>query len=141
VNPHERKKVDIAAQWDSVPLDELGRHGRMKPVKRALAGWGEIIELRNKAKDMFGDAIRLVHFRPLNHNNNRFTLLEINEREGKIRHYSSIADKAVIEGTAPTRVGRLVQVRYSFGDRDGDTADAISQEEFVLDYVFLEEVW
>jgi hypothetical protein len=71
------------------------------------------------------DAVRLVHFRPLNHNNNHFTFLEINEREEKIRHYNLIADRGVIEGTAkPTRVGRLVQVR-SFGTGDGDIADAI----------------
>jgi hypothetical protein len=111
----------------SIHLDEPGRNNRMKPVKRPLAGWiRKTTDLRDKAKDTFGDAVRLVHFRPLNHNNNHFTLLEINEREEKIRHYNSMADKGVIEGTAKlTRVGRLVQVRYSFGTGDGDTADAI----------------
>lgn len=62
----------------------------------------------------------MVHFRPLNHNDNHFTLLEINEREEKIRHYDSMADKDVIEGTAKlTRVGRLVQVRYFFEGQRG----------------------
>jgi hypothetical protein len=55
------------------------------------------------------DAVRLIYFRPLNHNNNHFTLLEINEREEKIRHYNLMADRGVIESTAKLiRVGRLV---------------------------------
>jgi hypothetical protein len=62
----------------------------------------------------------------LNNYDKHFTLLEINEREEKIRHYDSMADKGVIDGTGKlTRVGRLVQVRYSFGDGNIDPADAI----------------
>jgi hypothetical protein len=111
----------------SVPLDERGRNNRWKPVKRPLAGWArEISTLRQEAKDVGADAGALVHFRPLNHKNNHFTLLEINEREEQIRHYDSMAKKDVIEGTAKlTRVGKLVQVRYSFKDKEGDTSNAI----------------
>jgi hypothetical protein len=82
----------------------------MKFVKRSLAGWiRKIIDFRDKAKDTFGDAIRLIYFRPLNYNNNYFTLLEINEREEKIRHYNLIINRGVIEDTAKlTRVGKLI---------------------------------
>jgi hypothetical protein len=99
----------------------------MKFVKRFLAGWiRKIIDLRDKAKDTFGDAVRLIHFRPLNYNNNYFTLLEINEREEKIRHYNLMIDRGVIEGTAKlTRVGRLVQIRYFFRTGNGNIANAI----------------
>ena len=87
----------------------------MKPLNKPLAGWArEIRAFRNEAKAILGDAIRLVYFRPLNHNNDHFTLLEINEREERIRHYDSKAEKGVIDGTMKsTRVGRLVQVRRS----------------------------
>jgi hypothetical protein len=94
----------------SIHLDEPGRNDRMKFIKRPLAGWTrKIIDFRDKVKDTFGDVIRLIHFRPLNHNNNYFILLEINEREEKIRHYNLMIERGVIEGTAKlTRVSRLV---------------------------------
>jgi hypothetical protein len=45
-----------------------------------MAGWGEKIKaFRNEAQDPYGDRIRLIYLCPLNHNNNHFTLLEINE--------------------------------------------------------------
>jgi hypothetical protein len=111
----------------SVPLNEFGRDGMLKPVRKPLAGWaGEISTLHQEARGVCRDEGALVHFRPLNHNNNHYTLLEINEREKEIRHYDSMATKDVIEGTAKlTRVGKLVQVRYSFGDKEGDAANAI----------------
>ena len=112
----------------SIPLDELKRNGRMKPVKRPLAGWArKMIKLYDEAKEMFKDATRLVYFCPLNHKNRHFTLLEINEQEEVIRHYDLKADKGVIDGTMrQTRMGRLVQVRYSFDDDGGDTSNAIT---------------
>jgi hypothetical protein len=101
----------------SVPLDELGRNNRMKSIKRPLAGWAR--EIRD-AKDVYGDAGALVRFRPLNHNDKHFSLLEFNEREKKIRHYDSMANKDVIEGTGkPTRVGRLVQVSIPLRTKRG----------------------
>ncbi|KAK5042846.1 hypothetical protein LTR84_012801 [Exophiala bonariae] len=100
----------------SVPLDELGRNERMKPVKRPLAGWAQkIIDFRKKAYEIYGDSTRLVYFCPLNHGNRHFTLLEINEREEVIRHYDSHADQSVIHGTMKlTRVQKLV--KEEFGD-------------------------
>lgn len=87
----------------------------MKPVKRPLAGWGrKISEFRKNARETFGDSMRLVSFCPLNHGGAHFTLLEINEREEVIRHYDSMVDKGVIDGTTKlTRVQKLVKVRGS----------------------------
>src|ERR1700733_5755064 len=41
------------------------------------------------------DAVRLVHFRPLNHNNNHFTFLEINEREDWCGRYGRLLHRSV----------------------------------------------
>ncbi len=58
---------------------------------------------------MYGDRIRLVYLCPLNHKNNYFTLLEVNDRERKIRYYDSRVSKDVIDGTVKlTGVGKLV---------------------------------
>jgi hypothetical protein len=99
----------------------------MKPVKRPLAGWArKMIKLHNEAKEIFGDATRLVYFCPLNHKNVHFTLLEINEQEEVIRQYDLIADRGVIDGTMKlTRVCRLVKVRCSFNDEGGDAPSPI----------------
>lgn len=88
----------------------------MKPVKRPLAGWArKITTFREKARHTFGDDIRLVYFCPLNHYSNHCTLLGINEREGKIRHHDSKADKGIIDGIRMlSPVGKLVQVRHTW---------------------------
>jgi hypothetical protein len=111
----------------NIHLDELGKNNKIKPVKRPLTGWiRKIIDFRDKVKNTFGNIIRLIHFRPLNYNNNYFTLLEINEREEKIRYYNLIINRDVIEGTTKlTRINKLVQVKYFFKIGNGDTADAI----------------
>jgi hypothetical protein len=110
----------------SVPLDELGRNRRMKPVQRPLAGWSQkITEFRRQASEMSKDATRLVYFCPLNHKNTHFSLLEINEREEVIRHYNSMADQGIINHTLkPTRVERLVRVRISLDDKDEGVPNA-----------------
>ena len=97
----------------SIPLDNVGRTRKITPFERPLAAWGrKITEFRERARNEFGDSIQLVYFCPLNHRNNHFTLLEINEREEVIRHYNSMAEQSTINGTSElTRVGRLVQVR------------------------------
>ena len=48
----------------SIPLDELGRNGQMKPVKRPLAGWGQRL-LRFATKLGIRLAIRRVSGIPL----------------------------------------------------------------------------
>jgi hypothetical protein len=110
---------------ESVPLDEIGRYGRIKPIKRPLTGWAKkITELRRQAKETFGDTMRLVYFCPINHGNRHFTLLEINEREQAIRHYDSMAGSGTINGTKKTRVCGLV--REEFGDLEFSYSEAVS---------------
>jgi hypothetical protein len=108
----------------SIPLDEYGRNDRMKSIKRPFAGWArDIAKIRSQAKELSGE---LVYFCPLNHKNMHFSLLEINEREGVIRHYDSMADQGIINGiSTPTRVCRLVQVRPSCKDENGDVSNKI----------------
>jgi hypothetical protein len=98
----------------SVPLDEPGRGKRMKAVQKPLAGWSrKITEFRREAGEKSKGTTRSVYFRPLNHRNTHFSLLEINEREEVIRHYDSIADQGIINhNSKPARVERLVQVRF-----------------------------
>jgi hypothetical protein len=73
-----------------------------------LAEWAKkIAEDQQRAQE------KLVHFRPINYRNH-FTLLEINAREGVIRHYDSLADRGVKE----TEISRLVKKEFgSFGFR------------------------
>ena len=97
----------------SLPLEEPGRNGRIKPIKRPLSGWArKITDFRKDARERLGNSTRMVYFSPLNHSNTHFTLLEINEREEVIRHYDSMASKGVIAGALKlTRVQKLVEVR------------------------------
>jgi hypothetical protein len=73
-----------------------------------LAEWAKKI-----AEDQQGVQEKLVHFRPINYRDH-FTLLEINAREGVIRHYDSLADRRIKE----TEIARLVKKEFgSFGFR------------------------
>jgi hypothetical protein len=106
----------------SISLEEAGKNHRMKPIYKPLRNWRKKIdtwrsEIRSQSN---GEEIPQVYFCPLNHNNNHFSLLEINELERKIYHYDSIANDNVINGTIPingtvqlTKVGKLVQVSIS----------------------------
>lgn len=103
----------------SIPLEEVGKNRRMKPIRKPLRNWRKKIdkwrsEIRSQSNR---DDILQVYFCPLNHNNNHFSLLEINELERKICHYDSMASDNVINCTIPingtvqlTKVGKLVQV-------------------------------
>jgi hypothetical protein len=64
-----------------------------------LVEWAKKIE-----KDQRKAGEKLVHFRPINRRKH-FTLLEINAREGVIRHYDSMADRGIRE----TEISRLVK--------------------------------
>ncbi|EXJ56204.1 uncharacterized protein A1O5_12660 [Cladophialophora psammophila CBS 110553] len=99
----------------SVPLDEVGKTRTTKPIEKPLAAWARRIDrLRKQARDIFGDTIHPVYFCPLNHNNNHFTLLEVNDREKVIRHYDSMADQTITEGRFTlTRVAQLVEEEFA----------------------------
>jgi len=96
----------------SVPLDEhFGKRGKMRCIQKPLAGWRKKVELWKNEANENGAAVPLTYFCPLNHYCSHFTLLEINERDERIYHYDSKADKGVIDGTMKsTRVRELVQV-------------------------------
>jgi hypothetical protein len=90
----------------SIPLGRTG----MRHTHRPLAGWRKTIESLPQHRQN-----TLVHFCPLNINGNRFTLLEINERESVIYHYDSKADQGIIDGRAKqTRVGNIIEVRMFY---------------------------
>lgn len=73
-----------------------------------LAEWAKKI-----VKEQQSVQEKLVHFRPINYRNH-FTLLEINAREGVIRHYDSLANHGIKE----TVISRLVTKDFdSFGFR------------------------
>ena len=97
----------------SVPLDKVGKTRTTSPIKRPFTAWARWIDrLHEKMRNGLENMIPLVHFCPLNHYGNHFTLLEINDQEKIIRHYDLMADQATIDGNLKlTRVARLVQVR------------------------------
>ncbi|KAA8652085.1 uncharacterized protein ATNIH1004_000989 [Aspergillus tanneri] len=98
----------------SIPLDEIGSNNQIRPIKRPLRGWAmRIAKHRREAKEAFGNVVPLVYFCPINHNNNHFTLVEINERERAIRHYDSMAQADTIHGTKETRMSRLIKEEFS----------------------------
>jgi Ulp1 protease family, C-terminal catalytic domain len=92
---------------ESVALDERDPYGDgIRQIDNPLSRWRNHVE----SQTQHGQKI-LIHFCPLNIEANHFTLLEINEREGKIFHYDSMADRDVIEGRIEqTRVEKIVQV-------------------------------
>ncbi|KAL4869118.1 hypothetical protein BDV12DRAFT_196550 [Aspergillus spectabilis] len=97
----------------SIPLDDTGSDSQIRPIKRPLACWAKkIAQHRREAKKIFGDALSLVYFCPINHKNKHFTLLEVNEREKAIRHYDSMADSDTILGVKATRLAKLVKEEF-----------------------------
>jgi len=95
---------------ESVALDERGSSGvGTVQIDNPLFRWRNKIESHPQHRKKI-----LIHFCPLNIKTNHFTLLEINERMGKIFHYDSMADRGVIGGRIePTRVEKIVQVNIS----------------------------
>jgi hypothetical protein len=80
-----------------------------------------LVEWAKKIKDDQRTAgEKLVHFRPINRRKH-FTLLEVNAREGVIRHYDSRADRGIKE----TEISRLVKKELgSFGFRYEEAVSA-----------------
>ncbi|KAF7166574.1 hypothetical protein CNMCM6106_002349 [Aspergillus hiratsukae] len=105
----EIKKIKKIKKVKKVTSDSLDC--QLVEIKKTtpLARWAEKI-----AEDQKEAEEELVHFCPINHNQDHFTLLEINEREKLIRHYDSLANDA----TRKTEIPRLVEQQFgSFGFR------------------------
>lgn len=92
---------------ESIPVNDIGRHGRMRSIKKPFKSWAkEIVELRRKAEG----TVPLLFYAPVHHTNTHFTLLEIDDGEKVIRHYDSKAKLTIRNGTEKTRVATLVKV-------------------------------
>ncbi|KAF7173935.1 hypothetical protein CNMCM6106_008021 [Aspergillus hiratsukae] len=103
--PEKDKKIKKIKKVTSDSLDcQLIEIKKTTP----LAEWAKkIAEDQRRAEE------KLIHFRPINYRKH-FTLLEINTREGVIRHYDSLADRGIKE----TEISRLVKKEFSsFGFR------------------------
>lgn len=99
-------------------LDGLIRISDRTPYVR----YGECIDLTNglempykskveKAREEVGS--KMIYIWPLHHGNDHFTLLEINERDGKIYHYDSLFDEK-----RSMTVKTIVEVSLPAGARD-----------------------
>ncbi|OAP53878.1 hypothetical protein AYL99_11900 [Fonsecaea erecta] len=108
-------KPEFVKHGYSVPLDDVGKTRTTKPIGRPFAAWARrVARLRDQAGDVRRDAGHLVHFCPVSHKGNHFTLLEINDREKVIRHYDSMAARANIDDpSTPTRVAQLVEEEFA----------------------------
>ncbi|RAL06642.1 uncharacterized protein BO97DRAFT_309607, partial [Aspergillus homomorphus CBS 101889] len=91
----------------SIPLD-ANKNNQIQQIEKPLSRWAKTIE---KHKQTLGPA-PLVHFCPINHRNNHFTLLELNEKEKIIRHYDSMANPDPVKGIKETRLSKLVQEEF-----------------------------
>jgi hypothetical protein len=102
---------------DSIPVNDIGRRGRMRSIKRPFEAWvKEIAGLRTKAGDEPEGYTPLVFYSPIHHTDSHFTLLEIDDGEKVIRHYDSLAEPTTINGTKKTRIATLVEVSLALKD-------------------------
>jgi hypothetical protein len=95
---------------ESVPVNYIGRHGRMRPATKPFQAWAKnIAQLRREAETE--SCTPLIFFCPIL-SESHFTLLEINDGEKVIRHYDSLAASTTISGMK-TRIATLVEVESS----------------------------
>ncbi|EED20488.1 hypothetical protein TSTA_037090 [Talaromyces stipitatus ATCC 10500] len=67
---------------ESIPVNVIGRHGRMRSIKKPFKAWAKkIAELRREAEDGPEDCRPLTFFSPVCQENSHFTLLEINDTQ------------------------------------------------------------
>ncbi|KAH8431011.1 uncharacterized protein LDX57_008672 [Aspergillus melleus] len=109
----------------SIPLDE-DKNNQVQQIEKPLSRWAKKIE---KHKQTLGPA-PLVHFCPINHRKNHFTLLELNEKEEIIRHYDSMAKPDPAKAIKETRLSKLVQ--EEFGSLGFSFLEAVSYKAFFL---------
>lgn len=102
---------------ESIPVNDIGRHGRMRSIKKPFKAWvEEITELRRKAEVGPEGHNPLIFYSPIHHTNSHFTLLEIDDDKKMIRHYDSLAEPTTVNGTKKTRIATLVEVRLALKD-------------------------
>ncbi|QGA17621.1 hypothetical protein EYB26_005296 [Talaromyces marneffei] len=98
---------------ESIPVNDIKRHDRIKPLKKPFEAWvKEIAELRKKAESGLESCTSLIFYAPICHTHSHFTLLEINDGEKVIRHYDSLAKPTTINGTKKTRFAALVEDEF-----------------------------
>ncbi|KUL81946.1 hypothetical protein ZTR_10981 [Talaromyces verruculosus] len=72
-------RPDFVRFGESIPLDSIGRHGRMRPIERPFQGWaGKIAMFRTEVED----STSLTFYCPVNHKNSHFTLPTPQQRDG-----------------------------------------------------------
>jgi hypothetical protein len=95
----------------SIPLDEIAGDGQLRAVKRPLANWArQMANYRRGTKE----AGSLVYFCPVNHENNHYSLLEINEPERKIRHFDSLVERARQDRVSSLIKKEFAGLKYSY---------------------------
>jgi hypothetical protein len=106
-------KTPFVTYDHSIPLDEARNGRRTRLISRPLRRWRiDIDKWRSQVSSQSNETgIRQVYLRPLFHNGNHFSLLEINELQQMIYHYDSRASENVINGTVPIINGKLEQIR------------------------------
>uniref|UniRef100_A0A093X852 Ubiquitin-like-specific protease 1 n=1 Tax=Talaromyces marneffei PM1 TaxID=1077442 RepID=A0A093X852_TALMA len=98
---------------ESIPVNDIKRHDRIKPLKKPFEAWvKEIAELRKKTESGLESCTPLIFYAPLCHTHSHFTLLEINDGEKVIRHYDSLAERTTINGMKKTRISTLVKDEF-----------------------------
>ncbi|CRG92861.1 hypothetical protein PISL3812_09934 [Talaromyces islandicus] len=95
----------------SIPLDKIDRHGQMWAIERPFTGWAKKMASYRRDTEEAGS---LVYFCPINHQNNHYSLLEINERERKIRHFDSLAGKDRHDRVSSLIKKEFAGLRYSY---------------------------
>jgi hypothetical protein len=94
----------------SIPLDEIV-HGQLRAIKRPFANCArQMANYRRGIKE----AGSLVYFWPVNHQNNHYSLLEINEPERKIRHFDSLAERARQDQVSSLVKREFTSLKYSY---------------------------
>jgi hypothetical protein len=94
----------------SIPLDEIV-HGQLRAIKRPFANWAR--QMANYRRVTKETGI-LVYFCPINHQNNHYSLLEINEPERKIRHFDSLAERARQDRVSSLIKKEFAGLKYSY---------------------------
>ncbi|EEA19289.1 hypothetical protein PMAA_000890 [Talaromyces marneffei ATCC 18224] len=126
---------------ESIPVNDIGRHGRMRSIKKPFEAWAqEMAGLRRKAElGPAGHHTPLIFYSPIHHTDSHFTLLEIDDGEKVIRHYDSLAERTTIHGTKKTRIATLVEcIRKSLGISDINTLKCLHHNRLTIGVVELE---